>query len=119
MASSAKLPPLSPRTARRLPQSPRTRKRMSTSPHTRGLLYAKLSSLVEGSFYDGMDIKNCPKINNRQFAEHTNVAHIVPTNAVTDSIRLQEKSNDQDKTTDHHIISFIVVYTMIFFNGCE
>ena len=92
---------------------------MSTSPHTRGLLYAKLSSLVEGSFYDGMDIKNSPKINNRQFAEQTNVAHIVPTNAVTDSIRLQEKSNDQDKTTDHHIISFIVVYTMIFFNGCE
>ena len=89
---------------------------MSTSPHTRGLLYAKLSSLVEGSFYDGMDIKNSP---DRQFAEHTNVAHIVPTNAVTDSIRLQEKSNDQDKTTDHHIISFIVVYTMIFFNGCE
>ena len=111
MASSAKLPPLSPRTARRLPQSPRTRKRMSTSPHTRGLLYAKLSSLVEGSFYDGMDIENSP--------EHTNVAHIVPTNTVTDSIRLQEKSNDQDKTTDHHIISFIVVYTMIFFNGCE
>lgn len=98
--------------------SPRPRK-MPPSPRTQGRgrgrrLYAQLSSIVEGSFYDGMDISVAPqgKLDEQRT---TNLAHIAPSNAVTDSIRLQ----DDAKGASRPVVSFVVVYTMIFFNGCE
>lgn len=66
----------------------------------------------EGSFYEGMDIRASTRIG--MFEERTNLIHaVVPSQAVTDSIRLPEKE------TGRNIASFVVIYTMIFFNGCE
>ncbi|KAL7531068.1 hypothetical protein ACHAWF_003616 [Thalassiosira exigua] len=119
-------PPPSPRTGR-LPPSPQLRRRpprnrAPPSPRTRGLLYSKISSLVEGSFLDAADDDGVgisagprsfhsfgasPRIGKRNFQRH-----VVTTQAVTDSIRAHEKESES------HAISFAVVYTMIFFNGC-
>mmetsp|Transcript_36855 Transcript_36855/g.68293 ORF Transcript_36855/g.68293 Transcript_36855/m.68293 type:complete len:217 (+) Transcript_36855:428-1078(+) len=101
---------------------------MPPSPRTRGLLYRQVSSIVQGSFLDmddgiGINVTTSPKvgrsprigrstIRGRKSEARTSLSHIVPNQAVTDSIRLKEK------TSDRPLISFIVVYTMIFFNGC-
>lgn len=105
---------------------------MPPSPRTRGVLYAKISSIVEGSFLDNDDaisinasshVGASPRIGRslrsgrsphiKQLGQRTNlISQVVPNQAVTESIRTREP------TTDRPIISFIVIYTMIFFNGC-
>lgn len=126
------LPPPSPRTGVR-------RRNVPPSPRTRGILYRKISSVIEGSFLDdGVGISGpqsalrpgppSPRFGRRisgslrpssvrkgEYEERTNLTQLVPNQAVTDSIRLPTKK----PTSERPVVSFVVVYTMIFFNGCE
>ena len=72
-----------------------------------------------------MDIRAQSRLDRQgKLDERANLTHVVPSNAVTDSIRLTKRGEsileeDEDIVNERPIISFIVVYTMIFFNGCE
>lgn len=100
---------------------------MPPSPRTRGRLYAKVSSIVEGSFLDvgnnsngngiGGSIRASPRIGKFESLSErrSSLMHVVGSQGVTDSIRLQKTNTT---ASERDVVSFVVVYTMIFFNGC-
>ena len=77
---------------------------MPFSNAQRKQIISTLSSIVEHSFLDD--------------TAHDAVVGVVPSPKPTRQIK-RPTSKTSKKDTNHHFRSFIVVYTMIFFNGCE
>jgi len=75
---------------------------MPLSKAQRKQIYSTLSSIVEHSFLEDA-------------AQDDAVVGVVPSPKPTRQI----KRSTAKKDTSRHLQSFVVVYTMIFFNGCE
>ena len=95
---------------------------MSTSKSSKAgrVLYKKMSSLVENSTFDalkGQDVGSIRSI-------HSNMVAVVPSGGLTESFRISARLSIRDVETlkeippERHMISFVIIYTMIFFNGC-
>lgn len=74
---------------------------MPFSNSKRRQIFSTLSSIVENSFLDE--------------TSHDAVAGVVPSPKIPRRV----KRRTAKKVTRRHLQSFIVIYTMIFFNGCE
>ena len=94
-------------------------------------LYRTLSSVVEHGVFDEARLPRSDSMPLHGI-NHQNMTVVIPSKAVTDSLRVRDTrgnkllrdqesrldSESLEELHDRDWVSFVVIYTMIFFNGC-